>query len=170
MLLFLSSLCVWSTGTICAEVIIGVTWCRFELIGLMYSVINFLLSLLLTELFFALIKKPSWRKILCGVIHVSQISFFFFLEPSQTWHLVFAHHTTANSSTPTTQHTTSNTNTHKHTQHRHITLLLNTSPCPEQVQDHFITSGTRLAQEYLNCMKRAIRLQTNGPRPTHSGI
>ena len=48
-----------------------------------------------------------------------------------------------------------------------------TSQCPEQVQDHFITSGTRLAQEYLGIcfgMKRATRVQTNGPRPTHSGI
>ena len=40
------------------------------------------------------------------------------------------------------------TNTHKYAQHRHVTLLLNTSPSPPQLQAHFTPSGTRLAQEY----------------------
>ena len=88
-------------------------------------------------------------------------------------------HTAASGSTttltqPTTQrrHTASNTNTHKHTQHRHITLLLSTSPSPAPAQDHFIPSGTRLAQEYLDkcfCMLRATRQPTIMLRPTHSG-
>ena len=40
------------------------------------------------------------------------------------------------------------------------------------VQAHFMPSGMRLAQEYLDdcfCMKRTIRKPTIGPRPTRSG-
>ena len=122
--------------------------------------------------FKTLLENPS------GVFYVRlQMSFFsnrhrrdlsfFFLHAIQ-------HGSTTTLTQPTTQrrHTASNTNTHKHTQHRHITLPLSTSPSPAPVQDHFIPSGTRLAQEYLDkcfCMLRATRQPTIKLRPTHSG-
>ena len=43
---------------------------------------------------------------------------------------------------------------------------------PSQIQAHFIPSGKRLAQEYLDnfsCMQWATRQATNGPSPTYRG-
>ena len=43
-------------------------------------------------------------------------------------------------------------------------------PSPAQVQAHFISSGTRPAQEKLDhCAERAFRQTTKGPRSMHSG-
>ena len=57
----------------------------------------------------------------------------------------------------TLHHISTHANTHKCSQHRHITLL-NTYTTPPstffsaQIRAHFIPNGTRLAQEYLdNC-------------------